>query len=150
MTYQNERTENMVVETLDGLIKIEMVANGENEMNNLRSEMLDWFEDFVKREADCNRHVVTTYEPIYEPIPRREKPQKFSAIPPEVDVDSACQIMDKLNNLLSAYIVLKSMSSLCGEVVQIPIRHEEYENIITDTKMFLDHVIQRYMGGYPF
>lgn len=146
MTHQNERTENMVVETLDGLIKIEMVANGENEMDNLRSEMLDWFEDFVKREADCNRHVVTTYEPI----PRREKSQKFSVIPPEVDVDSACQIMDELKNLTSAYIVLKSLDSRCGEVVQIPIRQEEYENIIYRARMFLDHVIQRYMGGYPF
>ena len=146
MTHQNERTENMVVETLDGLIKIEMVASGENEMDNLRSEMLDWFEDFVKREADCNRHVVTTYEPI----PRREKSPKFSVIPPEVDVDSACHIMNKLKGLLDAYIVLKSMSSLCGEVVQIPIRHDEYEKIIADTRMFLDHVIQRYMGGYPF
>lgn len=146
MAHQIERTENMVVETLDGLIKIEMVASGENEMDNLRSEMLDWFEDFVKREADCNRHVVTTYEPI----PRREKSSEFSVIPPEMDVDSACKIMNKLKNLLSAYIVLKSMSSLCGEVVQIPIRHDEYEKIITDTRMFLDHVIQRYMGGYPF
>lgn len=143
MALQKERTENMVVETLDGLIKIEMVASGENEMDNLRSEMLDWFEDFVKREADCNRHVVTTYEPI----PRHEEPSDRVRM---CDIESGSKIIDELKNLTSAYIVLKSMSSLCGEVVQIPIRYEEYENIIYRARTFIDHVIQRYMGGYPF
>lgn len=143
MTYPDERTENMVVETLDGLIKIEMVATGENEMDNLRSEMLDWFEDFVKREADCNRHVVTTYEPI----PRRIESSEHVRVS---DVESGSEIIEELKNLTTAYIVLKSMSSLCGEVVQIPIRHEEYENIIYRARTFIDHVIQCYMGGYPF
>lgn len=138
-----ERTENMVVENLDGIIRIEMVAKGENEMDNLRSEMLDWFEDFVKREADCNRHVVTTYEPI----PRREEPSDYVRAK---DVESGSKIIEELKNLTSAYIVLKSFDSCCGEVVQIPIRREQYEEIIWKAHSFIDHVIQRYMGGYPF
>lgn len=139
-----ERTENMVVETLDGIIRIEMTAEGEDEMDNLRSEMLDWFEDFVKREADCNRHVVTTYEPI---------PRHTSFTKPDLpgsDVEYGSKIIEELKNLTSAYIVLKSLDSRCGEVVQVPIRPEEYESIIYRARKFIDHVIQWYMGGYPF
>lgn len=137
------KPEEMTIGTEFGVIKVTLCAKNPTDMSMLREELFNWYEDIVEREASLGRAVST----------RHTSDQKIPAptvIPPEVDVDSACEIMGKLKNLLSAYIVLKSMSALCGEVVQIPIRHEEYEKIINDTRMFLDHVIQRYMGGYPF
>ena len=137
------KPEEMTIGTEFGVIKITLCAKNPSDMATLREELFNWYEDIAEREASLGRAVTTAHTSD----PKSKKPSEHVRAG---DVESGSKIIEELKNLTTAYIVLKSMSSLCGEVVQIPIRHEEYENIIYRARTFIDHVIQRYMGGYPF
>lgn len=145
------KPEEMTIGTEFGVIKVTLCAKDLVDMSMLREELFNWYEEIAEREASLGRAVTTRHTsdqkiPELTHISYKEPSDKVRTS----DVESGSKIIDELKNLTSAYIVLKSMSSLCGEVVQIPIRHEEYENIIYKARTFIDHVIQRYMGGYPF
>lgn len=145
------KPEEMSIGTEFGVIKVTLCAKDLSDMAALREELFNWYEDIAEREASLGRAVTTRHTsdqkiPGLEHISRKE-PSEYVRTS---DVESGSEIIGKLKNLLSAYIVLRSLDSKCGEVVQIPIRQEQYEDIIYKAYTFIDHVIQCYMGGYPF
>lgn len=135
--------EQMRIETYNGTINVTLEAEHEDDIKSLREELFNWYEDFVEREMSDGHAVTTT---SLSPSHFRLNPGSTC----EADVKSGSELYDALKNLTSAYIVLKSNDSLCGEVVQIPMRHEEYEYLLYKTRCYIDHIIQRYLGGYPF
>lgn len=140
------KPEQMTIGTEHGVIKVTLCAKDQSDMAALREELFNWYEDIVEREASFGRAVSTSHTSN----PHFGNNKLDSGSTREADVKSGSELYDALKNLASAYIVLKSNDSLCGEVVQIPMSHEEYEHLLYKTRCYIDHVIQRYMGGYPF
>lgn len=155
--------ESMRVVTESGVVEITLCADHEDNMKNLREELFGWYEDFVRREMSEGRVVTTTNSPVWEYAVKSALNSIYGkkCIHPDVlsaDIESGIEHVMKLRNLLDSYIVLRSLDSRCGEVVQIPIRHEQYVDIIWKAYSYIDHVLKRYMDAdesrfpdeYPF
>lgn len=145
--------ESMRVVTEFGVVEITLCADHEDDMKNLREELFNWYEDFVEREMSDGRAVTTTNSPVYEWGSKPIHPDVISA-----DIESGIKRVIQLRNLLDSYIVLRSLDARCGEVVQVPIRHEQYEDVIWNAYCYIDYVLKRYLKAdesrfpdeYPF
>ena len=123
----------MLIRVNDGLIRINLYSSSPNVMTNMMNEMFEWYEDFVKRELDLGHRVSTTNQSLRESSKQQEA------------FDRVEECIKKLKNLTTADIVLKSHEALCDEVVQIPIKHEGYEEIITEAAKLLRWLQETYL-----
>lgn len=127
----------MLIRVNDGTIRITLYSSNPNVMTNMMNEMFEWYEDFVKRELDLGHRVNTTTQSPKVSFEHRDEAY-----------DRVEECVRKLKNLTTAYIVLKSHESLCGEVVQVPIKHECYEEIITDAAKLLRWLQETYLTPF--